>query len=195
MGKVEKEAKIKRKKTQVQRIILGTIAGAGLLSVMLVAPNALHAMAVLERGLKPRKKSPRFVVDTAFTRLLDKGHIMLVKTTKGKFARVTPEGKLALARMISRSPDTRTHRRWDKRWRLVTYDIKEHRKKSRRQLQRTLRSFGFYRLQDSVWVYPYDTEELITLLKAEFSVGKEVLYAVVEHLENDRELRTYFQLR
>ena len=195
MGKVEIEAKIKRRKTQVQRIILGTIASAGLLSIMAVAPNALQALAMLERGLKPRKKSPRFVVETAFARLLDKGHIVLVKTAKGKFARLTPEGRLALARMVVCSPDTRTHRRWDKRWRMVTYDIKESRKKSRRQLQRTLRSFGFYRLQDSVWVYPYDTEELITLLKAEYSVGKEVLYAVVEHLENDRELRAYFQLR
>lgn len=195
MGKIEKEARLKRRKTQVQRIILGTIAGAGLLSVMLVAPNVLHAIAMFDRGFRPRRKAPRYVVNTAFARLLDKGQIVIEKTARGKFARLTPEGKIALAQMISRSPDTRTHRRWDKRWRMVTYDIKEERKKSRRQLQKTLQSFGFYRLQDSVWIYPYDTEELVMLLKAEYQVGKEVLYAIVEHLENDSAIKTHFKLK
>ncbi len=195
MGKIEKEAKVKRKKVQVQRIILGTIAAAGVLSVLAVAPGAIAALAMLDRGFGPRKKHPRFTVHTAFTRLLEKGHIVLEQTPKGKFARLTEEGKRALARMVARSPDTRKHKRWDKRWRMVIYDIKNARGKSRRQIQKTLQSFGLLKLQNSVWVYPYDCEELVTLLKADFKLGTEVLYVVVEHIENDAVLKEHFKLK
>ena len=58
----------------------------------------------------------------------------------------------------------------------------------------TLRDIGFIRLQNSVWVYPYDCEDLITLLKADFRVGKDVLYLVVEAMENDKEIRKHFRL-
>ena len=53
---------------------------------------------------------------------------------------------------------------------------------------------GFVRLQDSVWVYPYDCEDLITLLKADFRVGKDVLYLIVDSIENDKYLRAEFNL-
>jgi DNA-binding transcriptional regulator PaaX len=195
MGKIEKEAKVKRRKTQVQRIILGVIAGAGALSVLVVAPGAIAALGMLDRGFGRRKKHPRFTVHTAFTRLLEKGHIVLEQTPKGKFARLTEEGKRALARMVARSPDTRKHKRWDKRWRMVIYDIKNTRGRSRRQIQKTLQSFGFLKLQNSVWVYPYDCEELVTLLKADFKLGTEVLYVVVEHIENDGALKEHFSLK
>ena len=53
---------------------------------------------------------------------------------------------------------------------------------------------GFLRIQDSVWLYPHDCEELITLMKAELRTGKDVLYAVVESIENDGWIRKHFGL-
>lgn len=55
-------------------------------------------------------------------------------------------------------------------------------------------TLGFVRLQDSVWVYPYDCEDLITLLKADLKVGKDVLYVVADRIEYDQPLRTLFDL-
>ena len=54
---------------------------------------------------------------------------------------------------------------------------------------------GFVRLQDSVWVYPYDCEDLIVLLKADFKIGKDVLYMIVDEMEGDTHLRKEFGLR
>ena len=51
------------------------------------------------------------------------------------------------------------------------------------------------RLQDSVWVFPYDCEDFIALLKAELKIGAAVLYMVVEHIENDKHLRSHFGLK
>ena len=53
---------------------------------------------------------------------------------------------------------------------------------------------GFMRLQDSVWIYPYDCEDLLTLLKADFKVGRDMLYMVVDQLEYDVSLKVRFGL-
>ncbi len=58
-----------------------------------------------------------------------------------------------------------------------------------------MRELGFARLQDSVWVYPYDCEDLMALLKADLKIGAAVLYMVVEHIENDKQLQTQFALK
>ncbi len=54
---------------------------------------------------------------------------------------------------------------------------------------------GFVRLQDSVWVFPYDCEDFISLVKAELKIGSAILYMVVEHIENDTHLRAHFGLK
>jgi len=56
------------------------------------------------------------------------------------------------------------------------------------------RSAGFVRLQDSVWVYPYDCEDFTALLKADLHIGREVIYIIAESIENDGWLREQFNL-
>ena len=65
---------------------------------------------------------------------------------------------------------------------------------TREQLRATMREVGFLRVQDSAWVFPYDCEEFIALLKADLHVGKDILYAVIEHIENDTTIRRHFGL-
>ncbi len=57
-----------------------------------------------------------------------------------------------------------------------------------------MREIGFVRLQDSVWVYPYDCEDFIALLKAELKIGKDVLYAIADTIEHDKGIRRHFNL-
>jgi len=54
---------------------------------------------------------------------------------------------------------------------------------------------GFVRLQDSVWVFPYDCEDFVALLKADLKIGVAVLYLIVEQIENDKHLRAHFDLK
>ena len=77
---------------------------------------------------------------------------------------------------------------------MLIFDMQERKKKTREQIRRTLAAIGFVRLQDSVWIYPYDCEDLLTLLKSDFHIGKELLYMVVDQLENDAPLKAQFNL-
>jgi DNA-binding transcriptional regulator PaaX len=89
----------------------------------------------------------------------------------------------------------RSRKKWDKRWRMIVFDVPEKYRKSRDKLRATLRSLGFVQLQGSVWVYPYDCEEVVALLKADLRLGASTLYAIVEKIENDGKLREEFGLR
>ena len=84
--------------------------------------------------------------------------------------------------------------KWDRRWRMVAFDLPERRRAVRARLRRTMAEIGFVRLQDSVWIFPYDCEDFIMLLKADLKIGKDALYAIVEKLENDKALREHFHL-
>ncbi len=165
-----------------------------MLSLALLAPDALQALRIFDRGLA-RKMNPKYLVASTFSKLCINGMLVVTKTTRGKNVQLTPKGKVMLARMVANSPDSRSHGRWDKRWRMVVYDICEKRRGTRGRLRDTLSAFGFYKLQASTWIYPYECEELLILLKAEYKIGQDVLYIVVEKVENDQKLKDHFGLR
>lgn len=190
MGTVEAGAKHKRRKRNLQRAVLVSVGIAGILAVTVVAPNALRLLETtgINAHLRYRAKS-------ALGRLKAKGEIEFVERDGQKFARLTARGEKILAlHQEQMALQERKPRRWDRRYRLVIFDIPERRRRTRDQLRAVMREAGFLRVQDSAWVYPYDCEEFIALLKAQLHLGKDVLYAVVEEIGNDAAIRTHFKL-
>jgi len=193
MGTLEKEIKIKDKRKNIQKIILNTIFAAGILGVMVVAPNVLSVIKQIEKGIK-RKKNLKYSINSSFARLREKGLIEIVEVNGKKVARVTTKGEKQLDFLDRHNFKLKIPKKWDGRWRVVIFDIKESKKRIRALLRVTLLQIGFIRLQNSVWVYPYDCEDLVSLLKADFKIGSEILYMIVEKLENDWHLFKTFNL-
>ena len=195
MATLEEEAKRERRRGYLQKAVLNTIGVAGMMAVAVVAPNVLQVSGRFGLG-----RRGRFIeqAEKATARLVRKGYIKFEERKGKKYLRLTNAGKLFLQR-AEWEERLRTSllkkRTWDRRWRMVVFDIAERRKESRRKLRQMLRSFNFLRIQDSVWVYPYDCEEVVVLLKAELRIGKEVLYAIVEKIENDGWIRKHFGLK
>ena len=194
MGHVEERAYKKRRRSQLQNAVLATIGVTGILAVIMIAPNLPQAVVGL-MGKKRYKAQFGYRARTAAGRLAQKGLVRFIERDGKKYAELTDAGRRMLEFQSQKAAlATCTKKRWDKRWRMIVFDIPERRKGVRDRLRRTMREFGFLRLQDSVWVFPYDCEELIALLKAELHIGKDVLYAVVEHIENDADIRKHFSL-
>lgn len=187
MGLLEAQSRKKRRNRNLQAAVLGTVAVAGVLSMALVAPNALQALQHL--GIIPRKREPEYLRRTRDA-LIRKGFLEY----QGKSLRITSAGEAHLRRLTLHEEKRRAPRRWDKRWRVLIFDFPEQKKGLREKVRRTLVTVGFARLQDSVWLYPYDCEDLVALLKADFRIGKEMLYLIVEALEYDRPWRRHFGL-
>jgi DNA-binding transcriptional regulator PaaX len=189
MGTLEDESKRQTRKGQIQKIILGTIATVGLLSAAAVAPNALQALGLIMRLDGKRKYS--YAIESSRKRLLQNG---LIEYTERGFVKLTQKGEAKLRQLELCDYKFAKPRKWDKKWRVLIFDIHENQKPMREKIRRTLISIGFEKLQLSVWVYPYDCEDLITLLKADFKIGKAVLYLIVDKMENDGWLKKRFNL-
>ncbi len=190
MGKLEKEALSERRKDYVQAAILSTIAVTGVCALAMVAPNTLQL-------LKFVKSKHRFgnQVRTAAGRLAQKGLVRFVEHSGKKYVELTERGRRQIQYEQEKvALSARQKKRWDKRYRMVVFDIPEKRRAIRIRLRTTMQEVGFLRLQDSVWVYPYDCEDFIALLKADLHIGKDVLYTIVEKIENDSWIKKHFTL-
>lgn len=186
MGDIEARGRKRKKHRDLKRLILQTTAVAGVLAVAVVAPNVLTALHKL--GFMPTPYDGSNIA-RARKQLVRKGLLVY----DGSHLRLTNKGEAFLrTRMLS---DPHKNTIWDGRWRVLIFDIPEYRKGLREKIRRSLIAVGFERLQDSVWVYPYDCEDFIMLLKADFKVGKDMLYMVVDELEYDLPLRRRFGLR
>jgi CRISPR-associated endonuclease Cas2 len=183
MGNLEKKSRRK----DLQKIILETVALAGVLSVALVAPNVIKSME--KSGIIPKRRQKEYVSSSA-SKLAKRGLLYF----DGKRYQLTSKGEKLLRRWELADFKLIKPKRWDRKWRLIIFDIPEKKRRVRDQIRHLFNSSGLYRLQDSVWAYPYDCEDIITLLKSELGVGKNVLYLIVEELENDKYLREHFDL-
>ena len=190
MKSVEAGAKIKRQKRDLRNAALIAIGAVGLIAVTAVAPNMFQLLGrtgALTR-LKYRSKG-------ILTRLKYKGEIEFVERNGKKYVQLTDLGEKILDLQRKKLNLTNNKpKKWDRRYRLIMFDIPEKRNNIRKLLRFEMQEVGFLRIQDSVWVYPYDCEEFITLLKADLRVGKDILYAVVEEIENDKWIRKHFNL-
>lgn len=190
MGEIEKRVRTRRRRENIQRAILGTIASVGILSMALVAPNALQSLKLL--GISETKQNKR--IKRSLNRLVVKGLVEFHSKGSKKFLAITEKGRKVIRLVELRNFKLPKPKRWDGKWRMIIFDIKEKRRRSRDLLRETLISLGFKKLQNSVWVYPYDCEDFMLLLKADFELGKSLLYIVADEIENDRELRKFFNL-
>ena len=153
--------RIKKKftKKDVSKIVLETIKTAGLISAALVAPNIL--VVLKKNGIVDKNFIKRQAIATAKFRLIRDG--FLKRDSRG-FISLTEKGLDKLRKHEIANYELIVPRFWDRKWRVIIFDIPEYRRYTRAKVRNTLLTIGFYRLQDSVWVFPFDCAELMTLL-------------------------------
>jgi hypothetical protein len=84
--------------------------------------------------------------------------------------------------------------RWDKKWRIVIFDIPEKRRKTRDALRHKLAQLGFLEYQHSVFVYPFSCRNEIDFIVEFFRVREYVRYGEVINFTNEAELKLRFGL-
>lgn len=159
-----------------------------------VAPNSIQLLKYVRTYLGPKEKLDRRI-GQAITRLNQKGLVARVRTGVGMSVRLTEKGsRLAKELEAKEKLFFKKPQRWDGKWRVVIFDVWERRRSVRDKLRGMLQKTGFIKIQNSVWVYPYDCEELFVFLRADLRLGRGVVYIVAEEIEHDEKLRSHFRL-
>ncbi len=83
---------------------------------------------------------------------------------------------------------------WDHLWRLVIFDIPEDKKKERDTLVAKLKQLGFYPMQQSVFIQPYECKNEIDFIIEVFNLRPYVRFFVVKETDIEIDLRSRFGL-
>ncbi|HEY4515538.1 MAG TPA: CRISPR-associated endonuclease Cas2 [Candidatus Paceibacterota bacterium] len=148
----------------------------------------------INAGLASRRYSIRSYSNTSLARMHKSGLVRFIKRDRKSFLEITNDGVAKLALYDLGKLHIKKPWRWNGKWHIVSFDIKEKNRSSRDLIRETLKQLGLVRLQQSVWVYPHECREAVTLIKLAHRLGGAVLYIIAEEIENDKWLRKHFDL-
>jgi DNA-binding transcriptional regulator PaaX len=174
------------KKGDIAYIALGCVAVAGVLVLLPVAPG----LGMVLKLIDPNPRKAAYKMDRALRSLAHAGKVQ--KTKEGY--RLTSKGELELARRKFEQYQFPELKKWDKKWRVICFDIPEKYKRVRYVIQGKLVEVGCYRLQDSVFVTPQRCGELLKLMHEAFSLQKHVRGMVVTQIDDQVVLLRHFGL-
>lgn len=131
----------------------------------------------------------------SISRLSQKKLIKEVKKSDGSFELfLTKEGRKEVSRFVlfDNSIDLKKPKKWDKKWRIVIFDIPEVDRVFRDILRRHLIALEFYKLQQSVFVSPYPFEKQIINLAKIYSATHYVRVITAVAIDSERNLKKHF---
>lgn len=84
--------------------------------------------------------------------------------------------------------------KWDKKWRVVLFDIPENRKKIRDALRFHLKKMDFFEFQKSVFVHPFECKNEIDYLIEFYNIRPFVRFLIADSIDNELHLKKHFGL-
>ncbi len=182
-------------KKSLTREVLFMAASGTLILSSLFAPNAAQLLKPLIRWRKNWDKIDKRRIYDAVKRLNNKRLIELVEINGQIYIRTTTNGKNLLKRFDYDNLELLKNKTWDKKWRLIIFDIPEKKKRERNVLSEKLKDFGLYPLQESVFIYPFDCRNEIDFVCEFLSISRYVNYCIIESLDKrEGDLCRFFKL-
>lgn len=83
---------------------------------------------------------------------------------------------------------------WDKKWRLVFFDIPEEKKKQRDAFRYQLQKAGFMEFQRSAFIYPHSCFREIERIAGELNLDEHIVMVTAETLSNEFKFKKHFGL-
>lgn len=113
---------------------------------------------------------------------------------KGFVLELTPAGKIQAKKLtiLGNTIKFKHPKRWDKKWRLVIFDIPEKNRVFRNILRSHLKNLDFKKLQHSVFVSPHPFEKSVQELVDLYLAKKYVRIITAYKIDNNKELKKYF---
>lgn len=184
----------KQPKSALVKDILYWVGASGIVLAAVVAPKAASVFIREYMRYHPTKK--RHSIDIAFRRLLKDGSIKVRREGRQIYIALTEKGRKKAGWFQINGLEIKKPKRWDGRWRIVIFDIPHTDRLVREALRGFLKRLGFYPLQKSVWVYPFDCRDEIDLLKDFFGISADNLRLIIsDSIGEDYFLRRKFNLR
>jgi len=165
-----------------------------LTGAILIAGSSPYFISNLMKSVFKNIKSKRKKID-AFNYLKKRKLIEIKRNGHDVSVALTAEGKKRAGKYQINDLTIEKLKKWDKKWRVVIFDVPNPLRTVRDILRRKLKEFGFYPLQQSIWIFPYPCDKEIKFLREFFGLNRrQVQVLEVSKLENDHFFKKIFNL-
>lgn len=172
--------------------LLKILAGVGAVGLILAFPGAAPAIGSLVLG---KNSYGRWQTKQIIGQMTKRKLVAVQNNSNGSVTvKITREGMSRALTYQLESMEIKKPKKWDKRWRLVIFDIPEKYRRARDMFRIRLRQLGLCLLQESVYIHPYPCANEIDFLRELYGIPVRVRYLLVEKTEDDEELKDHFDL-
>jgi len=156
--------------------------------------NLLTSKTSFGEWYRSRDKHGRLRVRLAFQNLTEKGIINVSRNETGLKVSLTASGEKEVKHYRADEIQIIPRPKWDGKWRMVFINIPESKKFARTALRKKFKSFGFYPIQRSVWLYPHECRTEIIAAANYLGVFSYVRLAELKSLDGENEIKKFFGL-
>jgi len=179
-------------KSPIKKKILILLAGGLALGMARNPRSQKYILKTIHRDLKTvnRKYLARIVKEFREERLVD-----YIENKNGETEIViSDKGKRKVLEFDIDNVKIKKPLRWDKKWRVVFFDIPEKRRGERNVLREKLKDLEFREIQKSVFVHPYPCFDEINFVVEYYTLRRFIRFGEMVNLSNEEELRLKFKL-
>lgn len=172
-----------------QRLLLLLVAGAAL-SVTRSPRQYYRLVGRFGREWKNIKKSSveRSVASLYKSKMID---LRLQKDGTWKME-LSDHGKRRALYYKLEMMKIRKPKRWDKKWRIIIFDIPEKQRGARDAFRAWIKRLGFLELQKSVFILPYDCQDEFDFIVEFLGIRKYVRFILAKEIDNEAHLKKKF---
>jgi hypothetical protein len=182
----------KKPKSEIIKDVLKFLATVGALCIAGTSPRFVPNLI---KGYLRWRKYPKKRVSDTFYKLRKRGLIRFENRGGQIYIYLTEKGRKLAGLLQIDELKIKKPKKWDKKWRILIFDISQLKKIYREALRGKLKELGFYQLQKSVWIHPYDCRAEVEILKEFFGLSdKELRLIEATNIGNDKEIKRFFKL-
>lgn len=184
------------------KFLLMLVAMGGIAFVGATLPGLVKGIGAFRRNSRKHKKARKRYsekqISNSFAYLKKKRLVEIVKESNGRVTvRLTNRGRKRLTEYSLDMLKIKTPERWDGKWRVLMFDIPARPKiynSARNALRNKVKKLGFYQIQKSVWIYPYECEDELLFIAEMFKVQRYVEILTAGRILHENILRKHFSL-
>lgn len=177
----------KRKKLLYEILKFG-----GAITIVFLAPGA--APFILKPFMEKNNIS-NSELNRSLKAMNDDGLISIRELKDGSVVvRLKKEGKIKALRYQVEELEIKRPKKWDKRWRIVIFDIPEKHKVARNVLKSKLDELGFKLIQKSIYLYPFPCENEVDFIASVYGINNYIQIIRADKIQNEDKLMELFNI-
>ncbi|MFQ5661689.1 MAG: hypothetical protein ACE5F2_00340 [Candidatus Paceibacteria bacterium] len=177
------------KKGDIAKAVLKGLVLGGIVVAVVALPGMAPVLNLFGNDKRKKEKIRR-----TLKQLEKKRFVKMYYKDNKELVEITEKGKKRLLQYDYDDIKIKIPKRWDGLWRIVIFDVPENRKKARDSINIKLKELGFYSIQKSTFIFPYECKNEIDFIKEHLFVRKYVDYIVAKSIENEIKLKKIFNI-